>query len=212
MAFKREEEHRNFELTGLIDIVFLLLIFFLIFFAFSVADESPDPDVQSMVDLPHLSHQHEIIRNDVLQNLTIQIVDDTTKADRPRVAYVLWPGFADTSQVSRYSAFKQARQDSTFAEFPPDYVTMPKQKFVTLPPCTLISNSINRYIQRIFDEGGGVHPRVEIIAEQDTEFRLIGFILHECSAHKDTIPQLSVRVLPERNNERDYGFQETASE
>ncbi len=196
MAFERDETSRGLELTSLIDVVFLLLIFFLISFAFSLSGEVSESQVNSEMALPETQINLPIIPNDRLDNLLIQVMPDSVGASVSRRAVVLWPAMQDTLHISRRQAFKRALADSTFANFPPDYLSYPAETFATLPACTLISNSITRYIakDRLFRGQG--HPIVEVRADRDTEFRILNFIMEQCSAHKDVIPQIIIRTAP----------------
>ncbi|MFQ5708982.1 MAG: biopolymer transporter ExbD [bacterium] len=191
MAFKRTDDFRDFELTSLIDIVFLLLIFFLIFFAISLAGETSETNVFSDLVLPRISGDNATIQEDLIENLVIQISPDTATRPPSKVAYVLWPTFDDTVQISRGRALEIATLDSTFAQFPPGYLMLPEEEFVNTQACTLIANSLDRYIR---NSSRSSKLEVEIRAEQSTEFRILGFILDRCSAYQDTIPQLSIRV------------------
>lgn len=195
MAFQRKENERSLELISLIDIVFLLLLFFLVSFAFTLAGEVSDTKTYSEIELPKTDTQLPVIKSDVLENLMIQIMPDTSRFGVSRRVYVLWPSFEDTTKVSRMQAFHRARQDSTFAVFLPDFLRLPNDEFFSSPPCTLISNSIARYIEMEKFYHGNVRPTVEVRAERTTEFKIVNFIMSVCSSQQQAIPQIIIRTV-----------------
>ncbi len=194
MAFQRKENERTLELFSLIDIVFLLLLFFLVSFAFRLAGEVSDAKVFSEINLPVTDTKLPVIKNDVLENLMIQITPDTSQLGISRRVYVLWPSFEDTTKILRLQAFYRAAQDSTFAVFPPDFLRLPDDRFYASAPCTLITNSIGRYIEKEKFYHSNTHPTVEVRAELNTEFKLINLIMNICSAQRQAIPQVIIRT------------------
>ncbi|MFQ5650489.1 MAG: ExbD/TolR family protein [bacterium] len=195
MPFERRESARSLELTSLIDVVFLLLIFFLVSFAFSISGDVSESKVYSDMELPKTDSQLPVIRNDALENLLIQVMPDTSDGEILRKAYVLWPSFRDTLKTTRGQAFKHALEDSTFAKFPSDFLALPTEAFVTLPACTLLTNSIRRYVakDRLYRRNG--HPIIEVRADQNTEFRILNFVMEQCSMYQDAIPQIIIRTM-----------------
>ena len=194
MAFRREENQRSLELISLIDIVFLLLLFFLVSFAFSLAGDVSDTKVYSEITLPQTDTKLPPIKDDILENLMIQIIPDTSGQGVSRRVYVLWPSFDDTTRVSRVQAFHRAVQDSTSAVFPPGFLLLADEEFQKSAPCTLITNSLARYIEKERFYHGNTHPAVEVRAEQNTEFKIINFIMNTCSAQQQAIPQIIIRT------------------
>jgi hypothetical protein len=195
MPFKRQENERSLELVSLIDIVFLLLLFFLVSFAFTLAGDDSEMKIYSEIDLPKTETALPAIKDDILENLMIQIVPDTSEFGVSRRVYVLWPSFEDTAKVSRLQAFHRAAQDSTFAVFPPDFILLPDEEFAGTAPCTLITNSIARYVEREKFYRGNSSPIVEVRAEQNTEFKIINFIMDVCSSQQQAIPQIIIRAV-----------------
>ncbi len=194
MAFKRPVTPRTLELTSLIDVVFLLLIFFMVTFAYSLTGELSESQEYADVALPETKTQLPVVTDDRLDNLLIQIIPDTSGGQMFRKVFVLWPTFSDTLRISRGQAFSSAIKDSSFAAFPPDILSLAGEEFATLPPCTLITNSIRRYVatDRIYRGNG--HPVVEVRAEETTEFKIVNFIMEQCSALQDAIPQIIIRT------------------
>jgi len=196
MAFKRTPPPERSELTSLIDIVFLLLIFFLISFSFSLTADVTESKVYSEIELPKTNTDLPVIRDERLENLMLQIVPDTTGGVNTRRVYVLWPSYSDTLMITRGQAFQNALEDSTFATFPEFFLFLPEQEFENLPASQLISQSIAKYVEDEKFYRGNTRPIVEVRAEKDTEFRILSFIMDRCSAYKDAIPQIIIRTVP----------------
>jgi hypothetical protein len=194
MAFHRTNGHRGMELTTLIDMVFLLLIFFLVSFAFSVAGDVSESRVYTELDLPKNTTELPAIPEDRLESLMIQIVPDTSQRFPSRRVYMLWPSFDDTLKITRTQAFAAALRDSTFATFPAGFLDLLPAEFQQTLPCTLITHSIDRFLEMEKFYNRNIHPIIEIRAERNTEFKIISFILNQCSAYQDAIPQVIIRT------------------
>jgi hypothetical protein len=195
MARTQKDNKRTIELTSLIDVVFLLLVFFLVTFAFTLAGDVSDSEVQSELELPETETMLPIISDDVLENLMIQITPDTSGGGVVKEAYVLWPAIEDTAGVSRGGAMLKALQDSTFAIFPQNFVNLGQEQFESAEACTLIANSIDRYVDAYRQFGRRGRPLVEVRAEKNTEFRILSFIMDQCSAQDDFVPQIVIRTI-----------------
>ncbi|NIR51889.1 hypothetical protein GWO43_25275 [candidate division KSB1 bacterium] len=190
MAFKRHTSYRGLEFTSLIDVVFLLLIFFLVSFVFSVAGDVSESQTHTEIELPKTETALPLIQDDMLENLMIQIEPDTSGQEVSRVAYVLWPSINDTSRISRVQAFVQTLRDSTFAAFPAHFGSFSEEEFRNLPASQLIMESIDRFVTL----RRNTRPIIEVRAEQNTEFRILGFIMDQCGSHQDVIPQIVLRT------------------
>ncbi len=195
MAFRREEESRGLDLPSLIDVVFLLLIFFLVTMQFSVQATSTKqkgakpPDVQ----LPHARGAEDVPSDDMLTTLLFQI-QYAVKGDSssPRIVYALQP--SSDGELTRSEALQIAKRDSMFAEFPQNFLRLSDNQFKKTQACQLISDAIYNYKEEHFHRPS-LDNTVEIRAEKDVEFRIINFIMQECSAYKDTIPRVIFRTL-----------------
>ncbi len=195
MKRKKKQDKIAIELTGLIDIVFLLLIFFLVSFAFSLAGDVSDSKSYADLELPKTRTELSAIEEDILENLMIQIVPDTNNYYVSKTAYILWPSYNDSVKITRVQALNRAITDSTFAAFPPDILELSYQEFQNLPPCTLITNSIKRYIDLEKFNRGNTRPLIEMRAERNTEFQILSFIMDQCSSYNDIIPQIVIRTV-----------------
>ena len=194
MAFKRTEEKAGLELTSLIDIVFLLLIFFLVSFAFSLTGNVSESKIYSEMPLPKTNTDLPPVDSDVLNNLMIQLNSDSTATGVQRTAYVLWPSYNGAKKLTRGSALQTTMKDSTFASFPIDFIRMQKKEFTSVPACTLITGSVARYVELEKDFRRNKRPIVEIRADKNTEFKIVNFIMETCSAYGDNMPQVIVRT------------------
>jgi hypothetical protein len=197
MAFKREKKNlRVIELTSLIDVVFLLLIFFLISFAFSMAGSATDSRIYSEMELPKTETELPILTDDILENLMIQIGPDTTAGVLSRRVHVLWPSYDDTLKYSRTQAFSNSVRDSTFSVFPPQYLVYTADELGRVPAANLIRRSLSEYVDKERRFNRNSRPVVEVRAEHTTEFKLINFVMQECSVYNDQIPRVVIRTVP----------------
>ncbi len=194
MAFKRKRTYRDFELTSLIDIVFLLLIFFLVSFAFSLSGDMTESQTYTEMELPRTQTQIAAIDEDILENLMIQIVSDTSGGQETKAAFVLWPSFEPNRPISRAQALARARQDSTFRRYPPDFASLPRPEFLDLAANRLIREAIQKYVELERFYGRHPHPIVEVRADKSTAFRIISYIMNECGGYDEVIPQIIIRT------------------
>ena len=198
MAFIRKETLKDLELPSLVDIIFLLLIFFLVTYSFSEMGEETGP-ARSIVDLPEAAGENTVTEEEVLQTLLFQIEHKNVKdKTSPKVVYVLWPSRRDSVTLSQ--ALVKAREDSSLhAEFPDNFLHLSDQQFESVPPCTLMANSIARY-KRSYFNNVSLSNTIEIRAARDVEFRIIDFIMSHCAAYQDTIPRLVFHTLATRGD------------
>ena len=201
VAFQKKEEIKSLELPTLIDVVFLLLIFFLVTISLlrpGLPSPIPGPP-RKPFDLPEAKGSKIDGEKEILETLLIQIERKDEKDPlSPKLVYTLWPSIKDS--VTLEQARAKAKEDSLFAEFPPNFLSMGDQEFANSPPCSLIAKSIKDYKNLAFKEPG-LSNFIEIRAIKDTEFRIINFIMIQCSAYEDTIPKLVFRTLSEKRRE-----------
>ena len=195
MAFKRKNELHDLEFPSLIDVIFLLLIFFLVTMQFSMETNTArqaatkPPDIQ----LPRAKGSEDVAMDDVISTLLFQIqYKEKNNPNSPRIVYVLEPFNGDS--ISRSEAFMIAQRDSMFAEFPQNFLKMKDQAFKRTNAAQLISNAIYQYKEEHFRKPS-IENTVEIRAEENVEFKIINYIMQECSAYKDTIPRVIFRTL-----------------
>lgn len=198
MAFERTEDKKGLSLPGLIDIIFLLLIFSLVTLSFSQAEVEANKRSERAVefDLPETNVAQTKEAPELLNTLLFQIEhEDDEDASSPKVVYVLWPLYRDSVTITQ--AREQALQDSLFHVFPPDFLDLSDRAFRRTPPCSLIHWAIRSYKEEHFREPRNTNA-IEIRAVKDTEFRIVNFIMEECSSYGDTIPRLTLRTLAGR--------------
>ena len=204
MAFSRKEEKKGISLPGLIDIIFLLLIFSLATFSFtdsSLQEEKGDKGTYDL-ELPKARITETFKTDDVLQTLLFQIEHtDSEDPTSPKVVYVLWPSWEDSLDINQ--AKINAQRDSLFAVFPDDFLRMSDRDFTRTSACTLMHWALQTYKNEHFREPNYANT-IEIRAVRNTEFRIINYILEQCSAYGDTIPRFTLRTLS--GQEVDSGF------
>lgn len=195
MAFSRTEEKKGISLPGLIDIIFLLLIFSLATFSFTDSSLEEEKGAEGTYDLelPEARVTETFKTDDVLQTLLFQIEHtDSEDPSSPKVVYVLWPSWEDSLDISQ--AKNNAQRDSLFAVFPDDFLRMSDRDFARTPACILMKWALQTYKNDHFREPNYANT-IEIRAVRNTEFRIINFILEQCSAYGDTIPRFTLRTL-----------------
>lgn len=198
MPFVRKEGLKDLELPSLIDVIFLLLIFFLVTYSFSEMGEETG-SARSIFDLPEAPGETIVVEEEVLQTLLFQIEHkDAKNPSTPKIVYVLWPSWRDSVTLSQ--SLVKAREDSSLhAEFPDNFLQLSDKEFKSIQPCTLITNSIARYKDSYF-QNVSVTNNIEIRAAGDTEFRIVDFIMSRCAAYQDTIPRLVFHTLATRGD------------
>jgi len=195
MAFVWKDEKKGLSLPGLIDIIFLLLIFSLITLSVSQTNVETKKRGSRHVNfnLPETKSSETEEISDVLQTLMFQIEDiDSTHFKKAKVVFVLWPSTKDSLTIRE--AKLNAVQDSLFAVFPENFLKLTDREFNQTKACRLIHSEIKKYKDTYFLEPSPTNS-VEIRAVKDTEFRIVNFIMEQCSAYGDTIPQIMLRTL-----------------
>ncbi len=205
MPFKKSEDKREVELPTLIDVVFLLLIFFLVTFSVSApGNKTALPENQAdLPNLPEASGSYLINQNEILETLLIQVShEDRTDAASPKIAYMLWPSVKDSFTV--HKAFINAKTDSSaFRVFPDNFLTMNDEEFKNCPPCSLVAAHIDSYKVQYFSKPNPSN-HIELRVEKDIEFRIVNHIIDLCSAYGDTIPRLVFRTQsPSKEKEKE---------
>jgi len=198
MAFRRKIIKRGISLPSLIDIIFLLLIFSLVTLNVSdvseaVVQSNPEGGSAPELRLPMIHGAETEKFEKQIRTLLFQIEhQDSRNPASPKVVYALNPG--DQGAVDIREARQTAVEDSAFAVIPANYLQLSESEFERTRVCRLIQRSIQDYKDRFF-----IEPRpsnsVEIRAVEDTEFKIIRFIMDRCSLYGDTIPRIVVHTL-----------------
>jgi hypothetical protein len=196
MAFQKKREQKELNLPSLIDVVFLLLIFSLVTIPVE-RTENVNPQEQrssssTELPLPFVASPKVVDIDPVIRSLLVQV--ENRNPDDPasgRMVYILKPSDRDsTIGQTRESAIR----DSLVAVFPDSFLRLNDAEFAQTRACRLIRDQIRGYMDRR-NRPAGIAPRVEIRAVKNTEFRIVNFIMRECSAHGDSIPSISVRTF-----------------
>ncbi len=195
MAFKRTDEKKGLSLPGLIDIIFLLLIFSLVTLSISQAriEKNVAGNKEIEFDLPEMRSSDVVEADNLLKTLMFQIeLVDNSDEKSGKVVYVLRP--LEDRPISIRGARQRALQDSLFAVFPENFLELNDKDFSDTPPCKLIERSIREYKENHFFNPSPAN-RIEIRAVKSTEFRIFNYILNLCSSYGDTIPQVIIHTL-----------------
>ncbi|MBN1560487.1 biopolymer transporter ExbD [candidate division KSB1 bacterium] len=213
--FSKELIEREVELPTLIDVVFLLLIFFIASLTFATQGEKkPAPsDQKEEFSLPKAKGR--VLQDGSMQltNLLFQI-ENKMRADSSyvRVVYVLWPdGVKKMSENELLDIIKQnleqEQADSTcFATFPPDYLKMSYFEQEQLRAFQLIRDNIRKYHENeLAHSASKLANTIEIRATRETEFRIISYIMQQCSEFDDDIPKVTFRVMAPDETETGEG-------
>jgi len=205
MAFLKKEERKGLSLPGLIDIIFLLLVFSLVTLGFSISKVDTVEDRAEMsgkdvdYNLPEMGAQGTLEKENILQTLLILVEHENPEDfDSRKVVYTLWPSLQDSLTVRE--AKDRAVSDSLFAFFPPDFLTLDDDAFAKSPPCSLIRWAIQEYKDDHFLVPQNTNS-IEMRAVKDTEFRIVNFIMEQCSAYGDTIPRILLHTLSSKEVE-----------
>lgn len=195
MAFKREDTRKGLSLPGMIDIIFLLLIFSLVTLSVSRAtDETPKRgDEGNDFKLPVTMSRQTAQLEPYIRTLVYQIepaADNGTK--KPKRVLVLSPAGSDSVTLSEARA--RALTDSIFADFPSDVLSLTDRQFQRTEACRLIRSTLEDYKRRVFREPDLANT-IQIRASEDTEFRIVNYILTRCSVYGDTIPNIALHTL-----------------
>lgn len=209
---KKDESRyqRQVELPTLIDMVFLLLVFFIATLHLSAGGDpkSTSPDQQQRFDLPEAMGTSLKTENGVLSTLLFQIQRvDSENPQSPKMLYVLQPDHdgsqseADIMMAIREELAQEPPDSNHVAVFPRNYLQMSYAAQDTCRAFRLIRESIASYQDEHFAQASFSNT-IEIRAIKDTEFRIISYILQECSEYDDLIPKVTFRVMsPEEIHE-----------
>ena len=195
MAFHKHDDKKGLSLPGLIDIIFLLLIFSLVTLSISEAkvETKRRGDRGVDFDLPESMTKDTEEVDQVLQTLLFQIEHQNSKdPTTPKVIWVLKPSLKDS--LTLQGAKSIAERDSLFRLFPIDFLNLTDLEFGRLPACQLINKSIDDFKKNNFFKPD-LSNSIEVRAIKNTEFRIVNYILKSCSAYGDTIPRVVLRTL-----------------
>jgi len=193
MAFKKDYFKKNISLPGMIDIIFLLLIFSLVTLSHTNPDVSEYKQGKQKVslDLPIIDSNLTEKKESLLNTLMFEVKFIEDNINNPRVVYVLIPsGDTTTYYIAKQNAISNAMCDT----FPDNFLKLNNNEFESLSVCQMIRKSIKDYKDENFTEPS-LNNTIEIRADKNIEFRIFNYILSQCSAYGDTIPSVITRSL-----------------
>ncbi len=193
MAFKKDYFKKNVSLPGMIDIIFLLLIFSLVTLSHTNPDISQYKPGQQKVslDLPVIDSNLTEKKENILTTLMFEVRFAEDNVNNSRVVYVLFPsGDSTTYHIAKQNAISKAKCDT----FPDNFLSLNDNAFESLSVCKMIRKSIKDYKNAHFTEPN-LNNSIEIRTDKNIEFRIFNFILNQCSAYGDTIPSVITRSL-----------------
>lgn len=193
MAFKKDDSKKGLSLPGMIDIIFLLLIFSIVTLSYTDPSDDQNNEGENNVDLrlPVVNSNITENKDEILQTLMLELRYINDDANNPIVVYVLKPS-ADTTnyQMAKYQAIHNAVCDT----FPGNFLILNEGEFNSLPACQLISNSIQEYAKKHFTIPSPYNT-IEVRADKNIKFRVFNYILNLCSSYDDRIPRVIIRTL-----------------
>jgi biopolymer transport protein ExbD len=195
MPFRKKAERMSADIITLIDIIFLLLIFFLLTtgaFRLGEAVERKEQYVTSR-RLPE-SAGISVYPNEPLKNLLIRIEEDSASVIGPgvKLVYFVEPG----TDLAYSLAFKKAKEDSNFVALSVDTLMTKRADFLASGSSRQIRSKIHshRELLRTTPPNDRI---IEISADRNTPFRLIYFLMEQCS-NGDTltaVKKVNIRTL-----------------
>jgi hypothetical protein len=200
MAFKHIHEKKGLSLPSLIDIIFLLLIFFMLTINISSIPGGDYP--LDYFDLPKVRISQLDQASKVLQTLMIQIEHEKNNesteepgSSSPLVVYALWPDEREPITISTARAYAQEHGkfaylvDETTRRSNPDIPDISAEDF--------IKREIEQYAGMHFNVPGDSNSYViDVRAVNETTFKTINHILNVCSELDIPIKRINIRVNP----------------
>jgi biopolymer transport protein ExbD len=195
MVFRKTGPGKDIELPTFIDVVFLLLIFFLV----SYSPITPKKGQEELeLSLPTAQGAGEVNANEPLETMLIEIVP--LKSEENKEDYEVWVLLPFESYSNSQKGRVTYRDAKTFsmqfqrtAVLPKDVAALNEADFLRLPAIQLMNDQIDSYVTSQFRIP---HPtnRIDIRADEDVQFRIIDFIMDKCSSYEDLVPSMVFRT------------------
>jgi hypothetical protein len=159
---------------------------------------------RQVVQLPKVSNRRAVEPDATLRTFMIQVEtqtveDPVTRVQKQvRVVTVLKP---EGSDLTIDEARQIAERSGRAAAFPDDFLVLDDAAFAQTRACQMLQEEIGALRDTIRGKPSFT-DRIEIRADENTEFRIINFILRECGGEvnaPDRIPVIAVRVLSASN-------------
>jgi|GEM_PF-533533 len=208
MANKKEKKNKYFfenkreiELPTLIDMVFLLLIFFISTLSLSSSGDQdlPTPSRKSFT-LPRARGETSVLTDEILSTLLIQVTHVNDNPASPKVVYILQPD--EQNKLTEVQALKKVKEEisrsspdsSHYGIVPENAFEMPGAVRDTTHVFSIIRQNIQEYTEEHLHTPS-ISNTIEVRAAQDTEFGIINYIMEQCSQYGNLIPKITFRVL-----------------
>ncbi|MCH8124894.1 biopolymer transporter ExbD [candidate division KSB1 bacterium] len=194
MTFRKSSTQKEIELPTFIDIVFLLLIFFIVSFS-PVAPKVGEAELE--LNLPVAEGAGQVESDELLETILIEILP--LKEEEKMIGFrvsVLLPFENYASQRGRLTyrdAKSYAIQYQRQADLPLDVSKLSDREFSRLPAIQLLNDQIDRYVASKFRVPRPSN-RIDIRADQEVQFRVINAVMEKCSSYDDLIPSLVFRT------------------
>jgi hypothetical protein len=200
MAFKHIHEKKGLSLPSLIDIIFLLLIFFMLTINISSIPGGDYP--LDYFDLPKVRINQLDQASKVLQTLMIQIEHEKNNESpeepgslSPLVVYALWPGEREPITIS--TARMYAQEHGKFAYLVDETTRLNNPDIPDISAEDFIRQEIEQYAGMYFNVPGDSNSYViDVRAVNETTFKTINHILNVCSELDIPIKRVNIRVNP----------------
>ncbi len=192
MTFRKSSTQKEIELPTFIDIVFLLLIFFIVSFS-PVAPKVGEAKLE--LNLPIAEGAGEVESNELLETILIEILP--LKEEEKMIGFrvsVLLPFDSYASQKGGLT-YRDAKSNSSQRQedLPLDVSNLSDREFSRLPAIQLLNDQIDRYVASKFRVPRPSN-RIEIRADKEVQFRVINAVMEKCSSYGDLIPSLVFRT------------------
>lgn len=203
----KSQDPKEVELPTFIDMVFLLLVFFIVNFSMSTDAAIPIPPPE--IELPRVTGTAASFEEGKITTLTFQIQRaDTAEAETRKVIYVLQPGIDGQTEKQALERIKAAARQSvpdcsSIAVFNRNFLSKKGAELDSMRAFKLIARHIQKYRTENFN-AASVSNTIEVIADVSTEFKIINYIFAQCA--KDTlhaIPKVTFRVMPPNNSQKE---------
>ncbi len=195
------ENKREIELPTLIDMVFLLLIFFISTLSLSSSGDQdlPAPSRKAFT-LPRARGETTVLKDEVLSTLLIYVTHISENPASPKAVYILQPD--ENTKLTESQALKRVNEEiasvppdsSHYGIFPANAFDMTRAARDTIHAFSIIRENIAQYTEEHF-HSPSISNTIEVRAVQDTEFGIIRYIMEQCSQYDNLIPKITFRVL-----------------
>jgi hypothetical protein len=168
MRISRFQKKKELEIVSLIDVVFLLIIFGIVISVFNRVGLEPEENGRGGITI-EIKRQGEITDKNEFPRLIVKI-------DKP--------------------GGRNLGYDSAFFPVDARIDDLDWKGFSSCDACQLIHDRIAYYADSlVVDDPQKFADQIYVKASRDTKFRIISFIMEQCSAHRPKLPSVKVMML-----------------